>query len=86
MIHLNSSIKTNNRIKYYLQRDNKIYIKNIVFGKIVKSNRLLSKKYKLIMNTNFYNESKKCLLENLNKIHTLRKENFRMLHKQRNQD
>lgn len=76
MNQFNKDIRINRRFTVYLQKENRIYIRNIMIGTIMQNSSFLRKKYQLIMHTDFYEESKKCLIENMDALHSIRKENL----------
>lgn len=79
MNQFNKNIRNNKKFKNYLKKENKIYIKNIMVGAIMQSSSFLRKKYQIIMHTNFYEESKKCFIENMDMLHSIRKENLTLV-------
>lgn len=76
MNQFNKDIRINRKFTVYLQKENRIYIRNIMIGTIMQNSSFLRKKYQLIMHTDFYEESKKCLIENMDTLHSIRKENL----------
>ncbi len=76
MNQFNKDIRINRKFTVYLQKENRIYIRNIMIGTIMQNSSFLRKKYQLIMHTDFYEESKKCLIENMDALHSIRKENL----------